>query len=133
LLPGTVAVAALLPAIIPAAFGEEYRGALGAFGPALAMVVMAPLHSVAVQAAILRLRPAANLAGAVAGALAFVVVAVLAVPRWGATGGALGGGAAAAVGGATTVGVLPGAAGRLLPAASAVGVAAVLCTTVAVR
>lgn len=133
LLPGTVAVAALLPAIVPAMFGEEYRGALGAFGPALAMVVMAPLHSVAVQAAILRLRPAANLAGAVAGALAFVVVALLAVPRWGATGGTLAGAAAAAVGGATTLGLLPGAAGRLLPAASVVGVAAVLCTTLAVR
>ena len=65
----------------------DYAGAVDAFGPALALVVLAPLNALAVQASALRLRPDVALARGIAAAAAFVVVALLAVPAWGAAGG----------------------------------------------
>jgi hypothetical protein len=111
---------------VPIAFGAGYAGAAGAFGPALAMVVLAPVNALAIQAAALRLRPEATLHAAVVSALSFTAAAVLAVPVWGATGAT-----GAALAGATAyalvaIRLLPGAAGVRLVAASLGGAAAVL-------
>ncbi|MGH3985502.1 MAG: hypothetical protein ACRDST_23160, partial [Pseudonocardiaceae bacterium] len=50
-----------LDAAVPIVFGERYTAAAGAFGPALAMIVLAPVNALVVQAAALRLRPEATL------------------------------------------------------------------------
>lgn len=126
IVPLALVAALALDGLVPAVFGDDFRGAAGAFGPALAMVVLAPLHSLVVQASALRLRPEAALAGGVAAALAFTVTAVVAVPAWGATGGTAAGLAAGAAGVAVALALLPGAAGRVLPMASASGAVAVL-------
>jgi lipopolysaccharide exporter len=115
-----------LDAAVPIVFGERYAAAAAAFGPALAMVVLAPVNALVVQAAALRLRPEATLYAAVAGALGFTGAAVLAVPVWGAAGAT-----AAALAGATgyallAIRLLPGAAGARLTVASVGGAAAVV-------
>ena len=51
LVPGALIAALLLERLVPAVFGDGYEGAVDAFGPALALVVLAPLTSLAVQAA----------------------------------------------------------------------------------
>lgn len=126
LVPGAAAAALVLDVVVPRLFGAGYDGAVTAFGPALAVVVLAPLHSLAVQASALRLRPEAALSGGVAAAAAFVAVALVAVPAWGASGGTAAALAAATAGIATTLRGLPGASGRLVPAVSCAGAAAVL-------
>jgi O-antigen/teichoic acid export membrane protein len=123
---GTAAIAFLLPTLVPAVFGEGYHGAVTAFAPALALVVLAPLTSLSVQAAALRLRPEAALAGGIASAAGFVAGAVTLVPARGAAGGTAAALAGAAAGAAVSLRMLPGAAGRLLTAASFAGAAAVL-------
>ncbi|MDQ4092386.1 MAG: hypothetical protein M3143_02905 [Actinomycetota bacterium] len=115
-----------LDAAVPIVFGEGYIGATGAFGPALAMVVLSPVNALVVQAAALRLRPEATLYAALAGVLAFTGVAALAVPAWGAAGAT-----AAALAGAAgyalfAIRLLPGAAGARLTAASLGGATAVI-------
>jgi O-antigen/teichoic acid export membrane protein len=115
-----------LDAAVPFVFGERYTAAAGAFGPALAMVVLAPLNALVVQAAALRLRPEATLYAAVVGALGFTGAAVLAVPVWGAagaTGAALAGAAGYAL---PAIRLLPGAVGAWLTVASLGGATAVL-------
>lgn len=115
-----------IDAAVPIVFGAAYAGAAGAFGPALAMVVLAPVNALAVQAAALRLRPEATLYAAVAGALGFTGAAVLAVPAWGAagaTGAALVGAAAYAL---VAIRLLPSAAGVRFTVASLGGAAAVI-------
>lgn len=130
LVPGALIAALLLERLVPAVFGDGYEGAVDAFGPALALVVLAPLSSLAVQAAALRLRPDVTAAAGAASAGTFVAVALAAVPAWGAAGAtaaALAGTAAAAV----LAGLrLPGAYGTRLPAATAVGAGAVLALAV---
>lgn len=132
IVPAAVLGALLIEVIVPAAFGTGYEGAARAFGPALAVVTLAPLHSLAVQGSVLRLRPEAALAGGVAAAAAFVVAAVIAVPAWGATGGLVAVLAAAAVGLVASLALLPGLAGRALPSATAAGATAVLLAALAV-
>jgi O-antigen/teichoic acid export membrane protein len=115
-----------LDAAVPIVFGERYTAAAGAFGPALAMVVLAPVNALVVQAAALRLRPEATLYAALAGALGFTLAAVLAVPAWGAvgaTGAALAGAAGYAL---LAIRLLPGAAGARLTVASLGGTTAVI-------
>ncbi|MGH3963666.1 MAG: hypothetical protein ACRDRY_10485 [Pseudonocardiaceae bacterium] len=115
-----------IDAAVPIVFGAGYAGAAGAFGPALAMVVLAPVNALAVQSAALRLRPEATLSAALAGALTFTGAAVLAVPAWGAagaTGAALAGAAAYAL---VAIMLLPGAFGVWLTVASLGGAAAVV-------
>lgn len=126
LLAGTAAVAVLLPTLVPAVFGDDYDGAVTAFAPALALVVLAPLSSLSVQAAALRLRPEAALAGGIASTAGFVVGAAAMVPPWGAAGGTAAALCGAAAGAAVSLRMLPGTAGRPLAAASFAGAAAVL-------
>ncbi|MDQ4009902.1 MAG: hypothetical protein M3228_04230 [Actinomycetota bacterium] len=122
-----VAVTVLtIDAAVPLVFGEGYTGAAGALGPALAMVVLAPVNALVVQAAALRLQPEATLYAALVSALAFTGAAVLAVPVWGAagaTGAALAGAAAYAL---LAIRLLPGAAGVRLTVTSLAGAAAVI-------
>jgi hypothetical protein len=126
LLPGCLLAAALLDSLVPAVFGHRYEDAAAAFGPALALVVLAPLHALTVQAAALRLRPEVAFTSGVVTALAFVLAAAALVPPWGAAGAT--GAALAGVVAGTAVAVrgLPGAAGGRLVTASYAGAALVL-------
>ncbi|WP_300013909.1 oligosaccharide flippase family protein [Pseudonocardia sp.] len=124
-LPAMAAAVLVLDVAVPVAFGADYAAATGAFGPALAMVVLAPVNALLVQAAALRLRSEVLLRATATGAVVFAAVAVAAVPSWGAVGAttALLAGAA----GTALVAVLglPGAAGARLVAASLGGSVAV--------
>lgn len=85
---------------VPAVFGDDYRAAVDSFAPALAVVVLAPLGSLVVQLAALRVRPRVTAAHGVAAAAAFLLTAAATVPSWeavGATTAALAGGVASAV------------------------------------
>jgi O-antigen/teichoic acid export membrane protein len=124
--PAMLVVAAFLDVLVPACFGEQYRGATGAFGPALAMVVLAPIAALAVQVSALRLRPDCALVSAIVTAGTFVVVSLLAVPTFGAAGGTAAALAGCATGAGTAVALLRGSAGVRLTVASFVGAAAVL-------
>ncbi|MHA6784098.1 hypothetical protein ACVGOW_24350 [Pseudonocardia saturnea] len=129
LLAATVPAMALavlvLDVAVPVAFGADYAAAAGAFVPALAMVVLAPVNALLVQAAALRMRSEALLQATAAGAVVFVLVAVAAVPPWGAVGATT----ALLAGAATTALVairrLPGAVGPRLAAGSLGGAAVV--------
>ena len=132
LLPAALVAALLLEEAVPAVFGAGYAGAVEAFVPALAMVVLAPVNALALQAAALRLRPEATLHSAVAGALAFALVALLAVPPLGATGGAAAALAGAVAAALTSIGLLPGAIGARVGGASLAGAAGVLAVALAV-
>lgn len=115
---GGVIGTALLGELVPTVFGAGYDEAISAFGPAIALVVLAPLYSLTVQAAALRYRPqAATASGAVAVAV-FLAVSVIAVPAWGAVGGTGGALAGAAAGGFIGMRMLPGAVGARLAVAS---------------
>jgi O-antigen/teichoic acid export membrane protein len=84
--PICLIAALLLDRLVPTVFGPDYAGASSAFGPALALVVLAPLTALAANVASVRLRPeVATLSGAVS-LVVFAGVAVVAVGRWGATG-----------------------------------------------
>ena len=125
-IPVTLAAAVLLDTLVPAVFGHRYAAAAGAFGPALAVVVLAPLSALVVQAAALRLQPGVALASGLATFAGFLVGVFALVPVWaaaGATGAALVG---VASGTAVAVRGLPGAAGWPLVAASYLGATAVL-------
>lgn len=131
IVPAAVTGALLLEALVPAVFGADYTAAASAFGPALASVVLAPLGSLLVQVAALRLRPEVALASGAAGAGAFVAVALTAVPRWGAVGATAAALAAAAAGSLVAMQQLPGAAGARLAAGSFAGAALVLALAAA--
>lgn len=118
--------ALVLDRAVPAIFGEGYEGAASAFGPALALIVLAPLNGLALQAAALRLQPGVTAMAGAASATVFVVTAIVAVPAWGAAGGV-----AAALAGATASALvslwqLPGAIGGGITAASFAGAGCVL-------
>ena len=84
--PVALIAALLLDRLVPAVFGSDYAGASPAFGPAVALVVLAPLTALVANIASVRLRPEiATLSGAVS-LVVFVVVALVAVGRSGATG-----------------------------------------------
>lgn len=125
LVPGGMVLALLLEPLVPVVFGEQYRDAAPAFGPALAAVVLAPLAALAVQASALRLRPQAALASGAAGAVAFLVASVALVPRWEAIGGTAATLAGVATGAVASVVLLRGAAGPRVAAASFAGAASV--------
>jgi O-antigen/teichoic acid export membrane protein len=110
--------------VVPVVLGPAYVDAAAAFPPALAAVVLAPLTALTLQTAALRLRPEATLAAAAAGAVAFAVTALVAVPMWGAPGAA--GAMLAGTATAAAVGVLTlGGTGWRLPVASLAGAVAV--------
>jgi O-antigen/teichoic acid export membrane protein len=79
---------AALEGLVPLVFGARFRGAEPAMALALAALPIAPLTSLAAQAAALRLRPWPRIATTAAGAAAFVICVVIAVPRFGAAGAA---------------------------------------------
>ncbi|MFP3899684.1 MAG: hypothetical protein ACLFXM_02435 [Acidimicrobiia bacterium] len=126
LVPATVTIAALLDRLVPTALGPGYQGAEAALVPALAVVVLAPLGALVVQAAALRLRPEVPLASGMACVLTFLVLASLLVPVWGAAGGTAATLAGTAAGALLGIRRLPGAAGWRVTTASFVGTAAVL-------
>ncbi|HEY8544776.1 MAG TPA: hypothetical protein VIL36_07000 [Acidimicrobiales bacterium] len=126
LVPGSLVAALLLDTAVPAVFGDDFRAATAAFGPALALVVLAPLSSLLVQVAALRFRPGVALANGVAAAATFLVVAALAVPRWEAAGATAAGAAATAAGALVSLRLLPGAARPRTIAASLAGAALVM-------
>lgn len=130
LVPAALLAALVLDAAAPAAFGPGYEAAVPAFGPALAVVVLAPLHALAVQVAALRLRPGTALAGGAVSAAVFLIVALAAVPAWGAAGATAAALAGVAAGCALSVRLLPGAAGPAVVAASFLGSAGVLAVAV---
>ncbi|MCA1684043.1 MAG: hypothetical protein LC708_02805, partial [Actinobacteria bacterium] len=86
--PACAVVALAAEPLLATALGEEFRDAAGALRIALAAAALAPLWALANQLAAVRQRPQAVLAGAAAGAAAFVCVALLAVPQSGAGGAA---------------------------------------------
>jgi PST family polysaccharide transporter len=96
--PACAVLALAAEPLLVAALGEGFRGGTEALRIALAAAALAPLWALANQLAVVRERPQAVLAGAAAGATAFVAVALLAVPQSGARGAA----AAMLVGVATT-------------------------------
>ncbi len=127
---GAVASTLVVDTVVPVVFGAAYADAAAAFVPAIAMVVLAPVNALAVQASALRLRPDATLYAGLAGAAVFVAVCLATVPGWGAAGAttaALAGTAASAL--ASRL-LLPGAVGARLTLCSAAAVAAVLAVGV---
>ncbi|MDN5861431.1 MAG: hypothetical protein L0H84_22745, partial [Pseudonocardia sp.] len=67
----TAPAALVVDIAVPFAFGADYSGAAPAFGPALAMVVLAPVNALLVQAGALRLRPEVLLRATAVGAAVF--------------------------------------------------------------
>jgi O-antigen/teichoic acid export membrane protein len=131
LVPAACVAAVLLDRLVPRAFGTEFDGAVDAFGPALALVVLAPLHALAVQVAALRTKPAAALINGIVTATVFVAAAVMLVPARGAAGGTMAALTGVAAGGIAWVRLLPEAAGGRVVAASFAGSAAVLALATA--
>lgn len=118
--------------LVPAVFGDDYDGAVGAFGPAVGLVVLAPLASGLVQVAALRLRPEVVLASGAAGLAAFLVAAIALVPGHGATGATAAALVGVAAGAATTLRLLPGAVDGWAAAGSFGGAAAAVALGVLV-
>jgi O-antigen/teichoic acid export membrane protein len=79
----------LTPVVAPVVFGDQFEDAVPAMAIALAILPLAPLSALSTQTAALRLLPARRARATGAGMLAFATTAVLAVPHWEATGGAL--------------------------------------------
>jgi O-antigen/teichoic acid export membrane protein len=118
-------VAVFLDQLVPAVFGADYEPAVAAFGPALGLIVLAPLHALLVQVAALRLEPGASLAGGVAVAAGFLVAAVAFIPGLEAAGGTLAVLVGTVAGVVVLVRRLPGAADRALVLTSLAGAALV--------
>ena len=125
-LPLAVLGALLVEPFVPVVFGDEFEGAVDAFGPALGLVVLAPLASGLVQVAALRLRPQVVLASGAAALVGFLVVALAAVPEWGASGATAAALAGVAAGAVTSLALLPGASDRLTIVATFLGAAGVV-------
>jgi O-antigen/teichoic acid export membrane protein len=86
--PACALLALAAKPVLATALGEEFRDAAPALRIALCAAALAPPWALATQLAALRGRPGASLAGAVAGALAFAAIAVVAIPPAGASGAA---------------------------------------------
>ncbi|MPZ64097.1 MAG: hypothetical protein GEU83_00740 [Pseudonocardiaceae bacterium] len=109
--PSAVATAAVLDTAVPLVFGAAYTGAVTAFGPALAIVVLAPLHALAIQAAALRMRPEVSLYAGLAGAAVFAGASAWVVPVAGAVGASCAALAATGTSALVAIRMLPGAIG----------------------
>lgn len=131
LVPAALVGAAMLDDAVRLVFGGPYAAAAAVFAPMLAVVVLAPLSALLLQAAALRMRAGATLVGAAVGTAVFALVAVVGVPAHGALGGAV----------ATLAGVvattlvmarqLPGATGWRLGLASTGSAAGAIVVAVA--
>jgi O-antigen/teichoic acid export membrane protein len=126
LLPACAVVALLLDPLVAAVFGDEFEDAAATFGPALAVVLLAPLSALLVQTSALRLRAHVSLAAGIASAVAFVVAALVLVPGLEAVGGTAATLAGVAAGAVVALRLLPGAAGGRLAALSFTGAGIVL-------
>jgi O-antigen/teichoic acid export membrane protein len=107
LLPVALVAALSFRSLLPAVLGEGFRGAGDALAPALALLPLAGVTALTGQISALRLQPEARLVSTVAGTVAFVAIAAIAIPAWDAAG------ATTALLGGTLVTVLVAAA--LLP------------------
>lgn len=132
LVPATLIGALLLDPLVPALFGADYRDAVASFGPALGVVVLAPLNAAAVQVAALRFRPEAALVAGAVTAVTFVVTSAVAVPVWGAAGGTAATLAGVAAGALVSLRLLPGAFGSRVVTASFAGAGAAVALAVVV-
>ncbi|MFP5320914.1 MAG: hypothetical protein ACLGIC_03605 [Acidimicrobiia bacterium] len=130
LVPAVLVAGAGLDRLVPVVFGDGYADAVDAFAPALALVVLAPANALLVQAAALRLRPDVSAASGAASAATFVLVAVLAVPAWGAAGATTAALAGAGAGALLAARRLPGALGGRLAALTTAGAAAAVLVAV---
>lgn len=126
LAPVALVGAVLVDRVVPAVFGSDYSGAVSAFGPAIALVVLAPLNAFMIQVAALRIQPRVSLTKGLSAVVAFVLVAAVAVPAWSAAGATLAALAGSAVSAVVVLRLLPGAAGARLVATSFAGAGAVL-------
>lgn len=132
LVPAALIGALLLDPLVPALFGADYRDAVASFGPALGVVVLAPLNAAAVQVAALRFRPEAALVAGAVTAVTFVVTSAVAVPVWGAAGGTAATLAGVAAGALVSLRLLPGAFGSRVVTASFAGAGAAVALAVVV-
>jgi O-antigen/teichoic acid export membrane protein len=123
---GAVGSVVVVDALVPVVFGAAYADAAAAFVPAIAMVVLAPVNALAVQASALLLRPDAALYAGLAGAAAFVAVCLTLVPGWGAAGATTAALAGTAVTALVSLLLLPRAVGARLALCTAAAVAAVM-------
>ena len=126
LVPVSIVGIVLVGPVLPYVVGSEFAGAIPSFGPALAILPLAGLASAATQVAALRLLPGARLAANAAGAIAFVVTAIAAIPSWGSVGGTLALFVATTVTVCVSAVLLPGAFGKVLLGVAFAGSAAVL-------
>jgi O-antigen/teichoic acid export membrane protein len=126
LLPAAATASLLLGWLVPAVFGDDFSGAERSIAVALAVVPLAPLTALGSQLISLRLRPHVRVASSATGACAFALTAAVAVPVWGAAGGALALLAGTVAGALVTVIALPAALGARFVAASVGGAALVL-------
>jgi O-antigen/teichoic acid export membrane protein len=131
LVPPLLVVALALDRLVPLVFGDEYRAAVPAFGPALAAVVLAPLNALTVQVSALRFQPRLALACGIVAVVAFTATALVAVPLFGAPGGTAAGLAGVAAAALLAVVLVPKAIGGWLAAASVGGAALVLAAAAA--
>jgi O-antigen/teichoic acid export membrane protein len=126
LVPMALVAAAGLERLVPAVFGTDYDGAVDAFGPALAAMVLAPVGAVVVQAAALRLRPTVALVNGAVALSGFLAVSIATVPDQGAAGATTATLMATAAGVVFAARLVPRAVGPLLAIGSACGCLAVL-------
>jgi O-antigen/teichoic acid export membrane protein len=84
--PVCLIAALLLDRLVPAVFGSDYAGASSAFGPALALVVLAPVTALAASVASVRLRSEVVAVSGGVSVVVFAIVALVASGKWGATG-----------------------------------------------
>jgi O-antigen/teichoic acid export membrane protein len=125
LIPLAATGALLVDAVVPLVFGDGFEDAVDAFGPALGMVVLAPLASGLFQFAALRLRPEVVLLSGGSSLVVFVVAAAVLVPASGATGATAAALAGVATGAAACLRLLPRSVDRWSIVASFLGAAGV--------
>lgn len=111
--PAAALAALWLHSLVPAVFGEAFRGAVPAFVVALALLPLAPVWGLAAQASSLRLRAGIRVGSNAMSAAVFLAVSLVTVPLWGAVGATLGLLAGTVAGIVLAGRLLRGALGRL--------------------
>jgi O-antigen/teichoic acid export membrane protein len=87
LVPVALAGALVAQPLLPHILGKQFSGVEDPLVPALAALPFAALIALATQVTALRLRPDIRVRTTGLGAIVFLVTALIAVPRWEATGG----------------------------------------------
>lgn len=114
LVPIGILAVVVVEAGLPVALGQDFAAAIPAFGPALAILPLAPLSALGAQMAALRLRPELSALANGAGAAAFVIAVLVAAPSWAAVGGTIALLVATVVSILATLVLMPDALGRRL-------------------